>query len=76
MPEILPSSNLDSNKDQAIDTKELQVALDSNFFDKLSAQQKSQLEIELQQVDSLLEESFCKALTLAYLDANKRIGTR
>jgi len=76
MPEILSSSNLDANKDQAIDTRELQSALDKNFFDKLSVSQKSQLEIELQQIDSMLEESFCKALTLAYLDANKRIGTR
>lgn len=76
MSELLRNSKIDVNKDMQVDLRELQQALDEWFFDKLQPHEKSKLIIDLQQIDSLLEESFCRSLTEAYLDANNRIGTR
>ena len=72
MPEQI-LDQINKNKDQQIDAQELQKALTSRFFE--NTQNRAQLSSELNQgIDSLLEESFCRALTTAYLDAKKRVG--
>lgn len=72
MPEQI-LDQINKNKDQQIDALELQKALTSRFFE--NTQNRAQLSSELNQgIDSLLEESFCRALTTAYLDAKKRVG--
>lgn len=72
MPEQL-LDQLNTNKDMQIDLQELQKAFANKFFENKN--NRAQLSYELNQgIDSLLEESFCRALTTAYLDAKKRIG--
>lgn len=72
MPEQL-LDQLNKNHDQQIDAQELQKAFANKFFE--NKQNRDQLSYELNQgINTLLEESFCRALTTAYLDAKKRIG--